>query len=146
MTERNRTSVVCLHDDKILGFLGVDPHDGTRYVFLPGGKIEENESPTQCALREAREETGFEVSLESGFEFYSVYPFHWNNQDYLSRTVFFAGRLEDPNKAPALVQDESYNQGVVWIPVQDIEKTFSYTPEILSAVTAAMDFFKIKNT
>ena len=34
---------------------------------LPGGKVEENENPTQTAVREASEEIGVDVDLEKPF-------------------------------------------------------------------------------
>ncbi len=34
---------------------------------VPGGKVEEEESPTQAAVREAKEEIGVEVELEKPF-------------------------------------------------------------------------------
>ncbi|QGA80916.1 NUDIX domain-containing protein [Candidatus Nanohalobium constans] len=34
---------------------------------VPGGKVEEDESPTEAAVREAEEEIGVEVSLEKPF-------------------------------------------------------------------------------
>ena len=34
---------------------------------MPGGKVEEEESPTQAAVREASEEIGVEVELEKPF-------------------------------------------------------------------------------
>ena len=37
---------------------------------LPGGGIEQDESPEEAALREAKEETGLEVSLERKVAFY----------------------------------------------------------------------------
>ena len=40
-----------------------DTHEG-KYVGL-GGKIEANESPLDCAIREVREESGLEVSASS---------------------------------------------------------------------------------
>lgn len=49
----------------------------------PGGKVEENESPTQTALREAKEEIGVEVELERPFytgEFqHNGDLFEWNS-------------------------------------------------------------------
>lgn len=34
---------------------------------VPGGKVEENESPTETAVREAKEEIGIKASLEKPF-------------------------------------------------------------------------------
>ena len=34
---------------------------------VPGGKVEEDESPTEAAIREAKEEIGVEVNLEKPF-------------------------------------------------------------------------------
>lgn len=34
------------------------PQHGGRYLFLPGGRREDGESPEQCAARELREEAG----------------------------------------------------------------------------------------
>jgi mutator protein MutT len=38
-----------------------------RHWKLPGGKVEENESPTEAAVREAKEEIGVKASLEKPF-------------------------------------------------------------------------------
>ncbi|MFO7793900.1 MAG: NUDIX hydrolase [Candidatus Nanohaloarchaea archaeon] len=49
---------------------------------VPGGKVEENESPTQTAVREAKEEIGVEIELERPFytgEFqHNDEIFEWN--------------------------------------------------------------------
>ncbi len=37
--------------------------DGRAYATLPGGKIERGETPAEACVREAREETGLEISL-----------------------------------------------------------------------------------
>lgn len=37
------------------------------YWRLPGGKVKENESPTETAIREAKEEIGVEVELQKLF-------------------------------------------------------------------------------
>jgi mutator protein MutT len=37
------------------------------YWEVPGGKVEEDESPTQAAVREAKEEIGVEIELKKPF-------------------------------------------------------------------------------
>ena len=50
---------------------------------VPGGKVEENESPTQAAVREVEEEIGVEIELEKPFytgEFqHNGELFEWNS-------------------------------------------------------------------
>lgn len=57
-----RAQVVLLRDHEILMVRLARP-DRSFWV-LPGGAIEEGESPEEAAVREVREETGLEVALE----------------------------------------------------------------------------------
>ena len=38
---------------------------GKEYYVLPGGAIEENESPGEAAIREIKEETNFDIKIDS---------------------------------------------------------------------------------
>jgi 8-oxo-dGTP pyrophosphatase MutT (NUDIX family) len=145
MIDRYRSTVICLHANKILGFHAEDPTSGTAYFFLPGGKIEAGETPRESALREAIEETGYDVILTEGFEEERVYPFLWNGQMYLSRTVFFAGTLRNSSKNPQkIIDDDTYHRGVAWIDLKDVQKSLAYQPEILAATEQAILFLKNK--
>ncbi len=55
--------VVILRDGKIL-FIHRIKH-GKKYYVLPGGTIEEGESPEQTAIREAKEETNYDIIIKS---------------------------------------------------------------------------------
>ncbi|MFJ9032153.1 NUDIX domain-containing protein [Streptomyces sp. NPDC102274] len=58
-------SVVVARDaDGLVALLSADfPAHGGEYLFLPGGRREDGESPLECARRELREEAG--VTAES---------------------------------------------------------------------------------
>lgn len=57
-----RAQVVLLRDHEILMVRLERP--GRSFWVLPGGAVEDGESPEDAAVREVREETGLEVSLE----------------------------------------------------------------------------------
>jgi 8-oxo-dGTP diphosphatase len=58
---------------------------------LPGGYIEENESPEQCIVREIREELGIELEKVSLFvtaaRFYGIEHTFWTNANFSPETV-----------------------------------------------------------
>jgi ADP-ribose pyrophosphatase len=60
---RDASVVVARDENDLVALLRADfPAHGGTYLFLPGGRREESESPLQCARRELREEAG--VSAE----------------------------------------------------------------------------------
>jgi 8-oxo-dGTP pyrophosphatase MutT (NUDIX family) len=131
---RRRTSVIVTHDNKLLVFKAVDPHDGRTMMFLPGGKIESNESEAECAERETKEETNYKVKVDETTRLESQYPFHWNGKDYHSITIFFRGQLAEAFKPAGPVQDDDYNKGPLWIPLAEVPDAFAYCPAIRDAV------------
>lgn len=135
---RVRTSVVCLESNRILAFKAIDPTSQKHYLFLPGGKIEEGESAEQAAIRETREETGYEVDLIDGWMQLKNYLFDWDGAAHNCSTYFYIGRLKDKNELPHAVNDAAYNKGVCWVPVDEAEHAFSYHPVIQLAVMQAL--------
>jgi 8-oxo-dGTP pyrophosphatase MutT (NUDIX family) len=127
MKERVRTSVVVVHNGKLLTFFAIDPHSKKEYYFLPGGAIESNETATEAAERETYEETGYKIEVDPGTCLDKDYIFHWNNEDFDCLTFFYRGRLLYPFADPDVVVDASYNKGVVWIPLGEIADKFSYS-------------------
>jgi 8-oxo-dGTP pyrophosphatase MutT (NUDIX family) len=59
----HKARVVIIQNDRI-AFIKRQRTDRTYFVF-PGGTLESGETLEQAAIREAREETGLEVALES---------------------------------------------------------------------------------
>ena len=129
---RVRASVVVVHLNRLLTFKAVDPTSSREYFFLPGGQVEDDETAPEAAERETFEETGFRVKVLPAANTDREYDFHWDGEDFDCLTVFYRANLVSVMQAP--VRDAEYNQGVHWLPLAEIEATFSYTAEILSAV------------
>ncbi|HMN68691.1 MAG TPA: NUDIX domain-containing protein [Bdellovibrionales bacterium] len=132
MKSRVRASVVVIHNDRLLSFLGVDPKSGREYFFLPGGAIEEDETATEAAERETFEETGFKVKVDPAANVDREYIFHWNGEDHDCLTIFYRANLV--GSIQQKVKDAEYNKGVHWIPLAEVPELFNYNAEILSAI------------
>lgn len=134
MKTRVRSSVVVLHNNAILTFLGVDPTSGKEYHFLPGGEIEPHETAPEAAERETLEETGYAVAVDPASCVDKDYTFHWDGTDYHVLTFFYLARLINPFQQPKKVEDAAYNKKVVWVAKDKIADIFSYTDEIRDAI------------
>lgn len=131
---RDRTSVIVVHKNKILGFHAVDPTSQTPYFFVPGGGIEEGESSVVAAARECFEETGYKVRILEETAFERKYDFLWNGNIHACRTVFYVGVLDQEWSPPHKVEDATYHKGVEWLDVQRVPEIFGYNKDILWAV------------
>ncbi|HEX7675612.1 MAG TPA: tRNA adenosine(34) deaminase TadA [Bdellovibrio sp.] len=131
---RHRSSVVVVHKNKILGFHAIDPVGGAKYFFIPGGKIENNESAVLASERECLEETGYKIRVLPETEFRRKYDFPWNGKINACDTVFYLGVLDEKWHEPTIVEDADYHRGVEWLDIKNVDKIFGYNKDILWAV------------
>ncbi len=124
MASRERASVICVHDAKLLVVRQQDPVSKQIYLFPPGGLIEAGESPLAAAEREALEETGYRVTADPASEHVVDYTFQWANRPLSVRTHFFKAVLLSDEASPASHAGEIL--GVIWLPVTQAAKEFAY--------------------
>ncbi|HSF26829.1 MAG TPA: NUDIX hydrolase [Actinomycetes bacterium] len=95
---RDSARVVLLDEQqRVLLFHGADPdRPEARFWFTPGGGVDPGESPTECALRELREETGLR-GVELG-------PLVWRRRARFS----FCGQTYDQREVYFLVRAPSF--------------------------------------
>jgi 8-oxo-dGTP pyrophosphatase MutT (NUDIX family) len=126
--KRLRSTVVCILEDDFLAIELEDPTTRKRMWSLPGGQIEENESPGDAAVRETLEETGYSVALLPEPRAVSNYIFRWNAQIYECTNHWFAASLANPENL--IVDDADYLLGHRWLPIARICELFSYHPHV----------------
>ena len=126
--KRTRATVVCLEGRNILTIELQDPTTGKRMWSLPGGEIEENETPERAAVRETLEETGHLVVLHPTARMVTEYLFRWNAILYECTTHWFVATPSHHETTP--VEDADYLLGSSWLPIRRINELFAYHPHI----------------
>ncbi len=132
MNKRIRTSVACFHDDKVLLVEMTDPNSKKIYLFPPGGKIEKDETLIEAAKRETMEETGYDVEIKEKTLHTIRYDFKWAGKIRDCTTHFYEAKLLSEIQRPFHLEEDQ--TGVIWLPIKDIKKTFSYHDEIREAM------------
>jgi len=133
---RKRASVVCVNDRKLLTVALEDPFLKLTRLYLPGGEIEGGiaETAAQAAIREAREETGWQLTLQEEQVEVLDYDFFWNGTHVPCRTYFFPAHLLSEIAEDVLADENDYQRGVEWLPLDRLDEEFGYHPRILCLI------------
>lgn len=119
MGPRHTARAIIMHDNKLL--LMERWRDGLHYFSIPGGGIEDGETPRQTVVRELREETGCEV--EVGRELYLLKLANGtDHRIFLGK--YITGEPHLPHDSPeALHQHDGDRFQPCWVPVADLAVT-----------------------
>ena len=112
---KKERAVAILHDQTGRVLLIHRWNHGRSYFTLPGGKIEHGETPEQACRREAREETGFEVTL--GEEVLVIE--NLGRVEHYFRVTAYSGTLElgEPERS---YQSEANRYELTWVALTDL--------------------------
>ena len=131
--KRHRASAVVVFEGQLLTVLLQDPHTKAINYFIPGGKVEDMESPEIAAKRETLEEAGIDISIIPGSETVTTYQFIWNNEHIECTTAFYAATCDDPS-LPADIKDAPYNLGAQWLPISELDTKMGFDQNILEPI------------
>lgn len=117
MKEKSCGCIIFKYDDEKLLFLVIKQTLG--HFSFPKGHVEESESEKDTALREVKEETGFDISFVGDFREVITYS---PKPGVLKDVVFFLGNVYDGVMTPQ--KDEV--SLIEWLSYEDALKVVTY--------------------
>lgn len=109
------SAVYIENKDKILLLHRQDNKTQGNKWGIPGGKVEKGESPLQAAIREIKEETGYDISKQAIENLGTVY-IEYNEKDHFTYHMFRTQLQEDPG---AVKINFSEHKGFTWVTPSD---------------------------
>lgn len=88
---------------------------------VPGGKVEEDESPTQTAIREAEEEIGVKIELER--------PFYTGEFQHSDQIFEWNGYISSIEKRRPEIQEDKFEE-LKWFSREELEECEDLAPNI----------------
>lgn len=124
-----RPSVILIKDNKIL-VLKSEYSSGTFYL-LPGGHIEDMETMPETAVRETKEETGYDIKIKK-----LLYVQEWINIKRDKNVVYmvFLGEIIEGNETHLLdpCLSEGHIQQIEWRTVSELKNEDFFPKNILA--------------
>lgn len=108
---------IIIEDSKILLVYREDEE----HWEVPGGKVEENESPTQTAVREAKEEIGVEVELER--------PFYTGEFQHKCEIFEWSSYIASIKDGRPEIQEDKFEE-LKWFSREELEECEELAPNI----------------
>lgn len=111
---------ICVLNDKGDVLLQARDAECTKWGF-PGGALEHGESYTEAAIRECREETGYEVVIDSCLGIFDKYFASYPNGDAQTIVVAYTGHVTSGK----VTIDNNETHDLRWFPVHDVPALFN---------------------
>jgi 8-oxo-dGTP diphosphatase len=124
---RIRAGAIIVEEGRILLAEFHDEQNGTHYN-LPAGGVEEGESIKEAVAREAYEETGARVEVETLAFTYEYTP-HLNNDHYgptHTVSMFFSCKRTDQHSTLSPSQPDPTQTGIKWVALSDLHSIILY--------------------
>ena len=127
-TEKSAGIVLFRNDSNKNEFLLLNYPQG-HWDFIKG-KVEENETTHETAIRETKEETGISnIEFIDGFEEWVEYDFKFKKEDIHKKVIFFLAKTDEKN-----IHLSHEHNDYIWLEYNDALKktTFENAKNILS--------------
>ncbi|HEY2003740.1 MAG TPA: NUDIX domain-containing protein [Candidatus Saccharimonadia bacterium] len=127
MQQKARSAVLIIKDDMLLLIERTRTPEPMYYV-LPGGGVEEGETPEQAAIREMKEELGVDITVE-------------NKEKDLSQTAretWIVRASLDESAEPVWMEEHKQTSAnsykVVWLPITQLKGALVYPKGTVSFI------------